>query len=384
MREAVFLLALGAANGGISMRVIEPMLSRLATEFGTSISGAASVITAYALGATIGTLLYGPLGDRFGKLRMATMAVSAAGLASIACALAPDITSLAVFRFMTALFGCSSMTLGMAYVGDRVPVAERQPVIARFVAGTVAGQSLGPLFGGLFTDLLGWRGSLFLLGMVFIAVSAILFARTRAQWPEEARITTAGNPSTVYFRLLAFARVRYVLAAALADTFFFFGAYSFLGPFLKLKFDLSLTLIGAILAGFGAGGVLYTMMVGALLRALGQRGLVTWGGAICFACFALVTLSPVWQIALPCTIGLGYSFYMLHNTVQTKATEMAPNARGAAVAIYSAFWSFGQATGVAAMGLALAYVDYTPAIIAFGCGFFLLGLWMRANLHRLS
>lgn len=384
MREAVFLLALASANSGISLRVIEPMLPRLATDFDTSISGAASVITAYALGAAIGTLAYGPLGDRFGKLRMATISLLGAGLASLACAFASDIGLLAAFRFITAVFGSSSMTLGMAYVGDRVPIAERQPVIARFIAGTISGQALGPLVGGLFTDLLGWRGTLVFLGIVFVTVSGILLARTHTQWSEEAPIRTAGSPFTVHLRLLAIERVRYVLATAFTDTFFFFGAYSFLGPFLKLKFDLSLTLIGVILAGFGIGGILYTLAVGPLLRALGQRGLVTWGGAACFACFGVATLSPAWQMALPCTIGLGFSFYMLHNTVQTKATEMAPQERGAAVSIYSGFWSFGQAMGVAAMGLTITFIDYTPAIIAFGCGFFLLGLWMRGNLHRMS
>jgi MFS transporter, YNFM family, putative membrane transport protein len=384
MREAIFFLALASANSGISMRVIEPMLPRLATDFGVSISGAASVITAYSLGAAIGTLAYGPLGDRYGKLRMATIALFGAGLASLACALAPGIGSLAVFRFITAVFGSSSMTLGMAYVGDRVPIAERQPVIARFIAGTITGQSLGPLIGGLFTDLLGWRGTLVFLGVVFVTVSGTLLARTRTQWAGEHPVIRDGSPYTAHLRLLGASRVRYVLATAFADTFFFFGAYSFLGPFLKLKFDLSLTLIGAILAGFGIGGVLYTLSVGPLLRALGQRGLVTWGGAMCFACYAFATLTPAWQIAMPCTIGLGFSFYMLHNTVQTKATEMAPQARGAAVSIYSGFWSFGQAIGVAAMGLALGFIDYAPALIGFGLGFFLLGLWMRYNLHRLS
>jgi len=384
MREAVFFLALASANGGISMRIIEPMLPQLASDFGISISAAASVITAYGLGAAIGTLAYGPLGDRYGKLRTATYSLLAAGLASLACALAPDNGSLAALRFVTAVFASSSMTLGMAYIGDRVPITERQPVIARFIGGTIIGQSLGPLFGGLITDLLGWRGALAFVGTVFALVSATLFARTRGQWADEKPVPATGSPYTAHIRLLAFPRVRYVLATAFADTFLFFGAYSFLGPFLKLKFDLSLTLIGAILAGFGVGGVLYTLTVGPLLRALGQRGLVTWGGALCCICYTVATLSPVWQLAIPCTIGLGFSFYMLHNTVQTKATEMAPQARGAAVSIYSGFWSFGQAIGVAVMGVAVVAVGYAPAILAYGAGFFLLGLWMRYNLHRLS
>ena len=40
--------------------------------------------------------------------------------------------------------------------------------------------------------------------------------------------------------------------------------------------------------------------------------------------------------------------------------------------------------GVAAMSLIIGFIEYTPAIIGFGLGFFLLGLWMRGNLHRLS
>lgn len=384
MREAIFLLALASANSGISMRLVEPMLPRLASEFGISISAAALVITAYGIAAAISTLAYGPLGDRFGKLRVATFMLFAAGFASFACAYAPDIGSLAALRFVTAIFASSSTALGMAYIGDRVPLAERQPIIARFIAGTVIGQSLGPMVGGAMSDLLGWRGALSFVGAVFALVSTILFLRTRTQWADEPPVPTAGSPYTAQLRMLRSPRVRYVLGSAFADTFLFFGAYSFLGPFLTLKFSLSLTLIGLILAGFGIGGVLYTLVVRPLLRVLGQRGLVTWGGAICCLCYLTATLSPVWEIALPCTISMGFSFYMLHNTIQTKATEMAPESRGAAVSIYSGFWSFGQATGVAFMGVVVGFVGYAPAIMAYAVGFFVLGLWMRNNLHRLS
>ena len=183
--------------------------------------------------------------------------------------------------------------------------------------------------------------------------------------------------------MLALPRVRWVISTAFADGFLFFGAYSFLGAFLKLKFDLSLTVIGAILAGFGVGGVLYTLAVRPLLLALGQRGLVVWGGAICCGAYTIIALSPVWAFAIPCSIALGFSFFMLHNTGQTKATEMAPHNRGAAISVYASTWSLGQAAGVAAMGIAVSLLDYTPAIIGFGLGFLALGVCMRANLHRL-
>jgi predicted MFS family arabinose efflux permease len=207
--------------------------------------------------------------------------------------------------------------------------------------------------------------------------------RTRAQWGDEKAIALSANPFAVHLRLLRSSRVRYVVAIGFIETFLFFGAFAFLGAYLKLRFDLSLTLIGLILAGFGIGGVLYTLLVRRLLMDLGQRGLVLAGGAGCLACYALAMLTPAWNVIALCTVGLGFSFYMLHNTLQTKATEMAPQARGTALALYSSAWALGQAAGVAAMGLAVGLIDYQAAIIAFGAGYCFLGLWMRRNLDKL-
>ena len=111
MRETIFLLALASANSGISLRIIEPMLPRLAEDFGLGIPATASVITAYALASAIGTLAYGPLGDRHGKLRVATVSLFLAGLASFACLLAQGVASLAALRFVTALFASSGFAV---------------------------------------------------------------------------------------------------------------------------------------------------------------------------------------------------------------------------------------------------------------------------------
>src|SRR5262249_9530730 len=75
--------------------------------------------------------------------------------------------------------------------------------------------------------------------------------------------------------------------------------------------------------------------------------------------------------------------YMLHNTLQLKATEMAPESRGSALALYSSGWALGQSAGVAAMSLAISLVGYRSSAIAAAVGDLLLGLWMRGNLGRL-
>jgi len=362
------------------LRCVEPMLPKLASEFGTSVSAAASIITFFALAYAGAVLVQGPLGDRFGKLRVVTIAMALSGAACIGCAFAWSIGSLAALRFVTAIFASASVALGMAYIGDVVPLEERQSTIAHFIAGSLLGQTLGPLFGGIFTDWAGWRASFVVLGAVFLFVSLILFVRTAASWPAPASGRFA--PLAIHKELLSRPAVRWLVGIGVAETFFFFGAYAFLGAFFKLRFELSFTVIGLTLAGFGVGGLLYTAMVNWLIRVLGERGLVLVGGLLGFLFFLAVAVAPHWAYTVPCTIGLGLAFYMIHNTVQLKATEVAPDARGSAVALYASAWATGQATGVAAMGLAVALFDYAPMIAASGLGFGLLGLWLRSNLQR--
>ncbi len=379
-REAIRLLALAGFNSGISHRSVEPMLPKLAEEFGASVSAASIVMTTYAFAYAAALLLQGPLGDRFGKLRVVTIGMALAGLASLGCAAAWDLGSLAAMRLATGAFASASVALGMAYIGDVVPVEERQTTIAHFIAGSMLGQMLGPLVGGAFTDWVGWRMAFAALGAVFLAVAVILTVRTSSGWAGSRG--AAFRPFAVYRSLVALPGMRWLFAVGIAETLFFFGGYAFLGAFLKARFDVSFTVVGLILAGYGVGGLLYSSAARALIRALGERGLVAAGGVLGGAMFVIVVLVPYLALTVPCTIGLGLAFYLLHNTIQLKATEVAPKARGTAVAMYATAWALGQAIGIAAIGGAVAAFGYAPAIAACGLAFAGLGLWLRSNLHR--
>jgi len=381
-REAIRLLALAGFNAGISHRCVEPMLPKLAEEFDTSVSAAAIVMTTYAFAYAASLLLQGPLGDRYGKLRVVTIGMALAGIASLGCAVAWDTPSLAVMRLATGMFASASVALGLAYIGDVVALGERQATIAHFIAGSMLGQMLGPLAGGALTDWIGWRGSFDVLGVVFLCVAAVLLVRTRANWP--AAPGAPLRPLAVYRDLWSLTAMRWLLAVGVAETFFFFGAFAFLGAFLKTRFDASFTTLGLVLAGYGLGGLAFSFTAGAFIRRLGERGMVLAGGAIGAVLFLAIVLAPDLSWTLPCTVGLGLAFYLIHNTIQAKATEVAPQARGSAVALYAAGWALGQALGVGAVGLAVAALGYAPAIVACGLGFGLLGFWLRANLHRLK
>jgi len=230
------------------------------------------------------------------------------------------------------------------------------------------------------TDWAGWRASFVVLGALFVVSALVLFVRTRRDWPsiQPGRF----EPLVVHKRLLARAPVRWLVAVGVAETFFFFGGYVFLGAFLRERFELSYTAIGLVLAGYGVGGLAFSSLVRWFVP-LGHRRLVVLGGVLGLVCFATIVFANDWRFAVPSTFGLGFAFYLVHNTVQTKASEVAPDARGSAIALYASAWALGQACGVAALGVAVAYAGFRSAIMGAALGFALLGFWLRSNMARL-
>jgi predicted MFS family arabinose efflux permease len=383
VNQTIFLLAVAAANSGLAMRIVEPMLPRLADDFGTTVPATAAVISAFAFAHAGAQYFHGPLGDRFGKLRVLTALMALSAIAALGCALAASLDSLIAWRFATGLFSSASMTLGMAYLADVVPAATRQPVLARFISGTIVGQSLGPFVGGALTDLFGWRAAFVALGAVFALVAVVLGVGTRREWRAEPRIPGPLFSPVRHLAILRLPRARAVLVSVFVEMVLFYGAFSLLGAMLKARFDLPYTVIGALLAGFGVGGLIYTTAVRWMLARLGQRGCVIAGGFIGAACYAIILATPVWPVVALCTVGLGFGFYTMHNTIQTKATEMAPHSRATGMSLFSMAWAAGQAVGAGLMGAGVAAFGYVPMIAGFAAAYAALGVALRAKLHRL-
>jgi YNFM family putative membrane transporter len=383
LNKTILLLAIASANSSMALRAVEPMLPALADEFGISVPVASIVMVAYAMAYGTGQLLHGGIGDRLGKLRVVTVCIGLSALCSIGCAFSYSLPSLAGWRMATGALSSAAMILGMAYIGDVVPMAQRQLMMARYIAGSIIGQSLGPAVGGVFTDLFGWRSAFGFHALVFAAVALLLYSETRRYWDDGPR--TSGPVISVrrYLDICKLAPARYVMGIGMVEALFFFGAYSFVGAMLKARFDISYTLIGLTLAGYGVGGVLFIIFVGRFIRRIGQGGMVLVGALSSGVFFVVLAFVPVWQLAIPCTIGLGFSFYLLHNVMQTRSTEMAPEARGTGISLFAFFWGVGQSLGIALTGMGVAAFGFETMIALFGIGFVCLGLFLRANLHRL-
>ncbi len=376
-RATLFLLACASFVSGATMRVAEPLLPRVAEEFHTGVAAAGVIASMFTLAYGVFQLVYGPLGDRIGRIRVVVVALFLAAACSVGCALSGSLATLALFRFLTGMTTAAVIPLGMTFVADRVPFENRQAVLGRFISGVLLGQTFGPLLGGVFIDTVGWRGAFAVLALCYGLMGALLVSRARAEpRPEPRNLHVLAE----YLQLLRSPWVRRVIATVACASGTYFGALAYTGAYLQHEFALDYTVIGLLLAGFGIGGLLYSLMVKQLLGWLGERGMVAWGGAVLFVSFVALVLVPVWWLVGPLMVVSGYGFYMLHNTLQTRATEMAPQARGSAIAVFAFCMFIGQSLGALLLGHAVERWGYALPLSAAGVTIYVIALAFRQAL----
>ena len=111
-------------------------------------------------------------------------------------------------------------------------------------------------------------------------------------------------------------------------------------------------------------------------------------------CASLIKLGT-WYPVIPAALMIGFGFNSLHSTLQTKATELAPKARGTAVSLFAFFFFLGQSIGVqggaqigAAFGAPNAEGKILPAFwatfITAGVGLFLTSIWVATRLPKMA
>lgn len=360
------------------MRVTDPLLPVIAQDFQVSVGQAGMVITSFAIGYGLFLLLYGPLGDRHGKLRVIALTLAGAALCVGACAFAPDLRTLAALRFLTGMTTAAAVPLSLAYIGDNVPLEIRQPTLARYMSGVIFGQMLGAGLGGVLSDAIGWRAIFIVFAVAVAGAAAVIAGLAR----KESVVLVSAPISLLkslgqYVSLTRDPKAADLLIAAFVEGLCVFGGVAYIGAMLHARHHLSFTLIGLFLIAYGGGGLIYSLSAARLLRQFGRRGMMVLGGACMATAFIGLALLPVGWGAPPLILLLGLGFYILHSTLQTLATELLPKARGTSFAIFAFALFAGQAVGVTCLGLLVDAQGYPVALATVGVCLGALGLWLR-------
>lgn len=380
----ILFLALAGFASQAMVRSADSLLPQIASDMGVMVGVASIIVSVYSLIHGSMQLVMGPIGDRFGKYRMTAITCGCAAVAVACCGLTHSLTTLLLARIGSAAFASWIIPMGMAYVGDVVPYEQRQQVLGRYLSGQISGQLFGQAAGGILGDLLGWRGVFFVLAG-FLAVAAIGLMYQLATNPITHQHVDTPQPRGFIAEnkiVLMNPWACFILVVAFFEYSLMFGSFAYVSADLNQRFGLSFTVIGLIISMFGVGGLIYAGFVRQFVARFGQVGLVSVGAAFMgVAYLVLAAASSPWQPPLA-TMLLGLGFYMMHNTLQTNATQMSPEARGTAVGLYSAALYLGQTAGVALAAPLIDRHGAQPAFIISGIALAALGVWVSLALAR--
>jgi predicted MFS family arabinose efflux permease len=177
----IILLSCAAFCSGAGLRICDALLPRIAHDFDRTTGAAGQVIISFSVAYGLMQLLFGPLGDRYGKARLVYVALFGCAAGALASAFAPGFEPLLWTRAAWGMSAAGVIPLAMAWIGDTVPYEERQATLARLLTGTLSGMMAGQLGGGLFADsALGWRGAFLALGAAYGVVALLLLIRVRS------------------------------------------------------------------------------------------------------------------------------------------------------------------------------------------------------------
>jgi predicted MFS family arabinose efflux permease len=359
------------------LRITDPLLPEVAHAFAVSTSRASVIVTAFALAYGLAQIIYGPIGDRFGKYSVITLAVTLSAMVIAAAATAHSLAALAMFRLVAGTTTAAILPLALAYVGDAVPYHQRQPVLARILSGQLLGVICGQSLGGILIHFVSWRVVFVLLGGTFGVVASLLWVELRSPRVVQVRTPTPLELRKLlvqYVVLIKAPKPRAVLVAISVEGAVFFGTLAYLGAFLRQDFGFDFVRVGLILGCFGIGGLGYSLCARWIVPLAKEHGMIRLGGVI--LAVSLIALARLPGYALPPLMAaLGFALYMFHNTLQTNATQMAVEARGAAVSLFYSCFFLSQAIGAAVLGVAIGQFGYGAVFASGGVVLLLLGLW---------
>ena len=346
--RTIVLLSLAAFASAASIRVMDALLFRVSSEYGVGLASASNTVTVFAILYGLLQLVMGPMGDRHGKLRVIAAACGASAVASLACAAAPTYATLLLARAAAGASCACVIPLSMAWIGDTTPYESRQGVLARFLLGQIIGLSGGAALGGFAAESGFWQWPFVALAAWFLVVGALL---GRAAWRQPSGAHAAGgNLVANLLEVLRTPGVPLIVTTVFLEGVALLGALAFVATHLHLARGASMPVAGAMFFAVSAGGVVFAFFARPIVPVLGEARLAALGTAI----VALSVLGIAWAPSLAAApvscFGAGLGFYMLHNTLQTNATQMAPTRRGTAVALFAGIFFLGQSVGVAMAG----------------------------------
>lgn len=382
----LLVLACACFVGGLAIRIIDPVVPAVAADLATAEANVSLLASAYAIPYALVQPVLGPVGDLVGKTRVIKICLACLTAAMVMSALASSVEVLMAARILGGLAGGGIIPLALATAADHVPYERRQVALSQILTAMIAAVIVGTVGTGFVATLIGWRGALggaaILSGLAFV-LAVITFRGEKRREPRA--MSPLASAMQGYARVFANRRAVICYTTVFCEGVIVFGLLPYIATLLKARGAGGVFEAGLVLAGMAVGGLIYTQIFARLIRRMGGVPiLVRLGGVFAALGYVAIAWQGSWQLDMAGFAMLGFGFYSIHNSMQTLATELAPDNRGAAVALHAFFFFLGQSAGPVFYAIAFAAAPPSLVIALIGGAALILALILAAALRRAS
>lgn len=227
-----FVMVMGFLTmfGPMAIDMYLPALPTIGADLRVDQAQVQMTLSSFLIGFGVGQLLWGPLGDRYGRKRPVALGILLFIAASAGCALATDIWSLTGWRFLHGVGACAAPVIARAMVRDSFDRDRGASVMSLMMLVMGVAPMLAPLAGGQVLEQLGWRGIFWCLaGFGLLAALGLLTVKETGRSAHHA-----GGLLSNYALLLIDRRF---MGYALSSGFVFAGMFAYISgtPFVYIQ-----------------------------------------------------------------------------------------------------------------------------------------------------
>ncbi|MET3493283.1 DHA2 family efflux MFS transporter permease subunit [Variovorax boronicumulans] len=172
LSAATFMNVLDSSIANVSLPAISG-------DLGVSTTQGTWVITSFAVANAIAVPLTGFMTQRFGQVRLFMASVILFMVASLLCGLAPNMTTLILFRALQGFVAGPMIPLSQTLLLSSYPRAKAGLAMAMWSMTTLVAPVMGPLLGGWITDNISWPWIFYINIPVGIVAASITWALYR-------------------------------------------------------------------------------------------------------------------------------------------------------------------------------------------------------------
>ncbi|MHB8492169.1 MAG: MFS transporter [Solirubrobacteraceae bacterium] len=344
-RLSVRLLSAGPFVTMMDRFAVAPVLIPIAIEFHASVGAVALAATVFYIAYGLAQPFWGFASDRAGRIKIIRISLGATSAACALTAVAPNLDFLIAARILAGASACAVLPAALVYVGDVIPFNRRHAVIADVLAAVAVGTAAGSLGGGLFAHYFSWR-LIFVLTAVLAAGLALVMGRV----PESNLPPPAGGPLAQLRQAVRRPWARFLILFAIPEGAMVLGFLVYFAPALEST-GTNPALAGLVVAAYGASVLAGTRVIKRVASGIPAWVPISIGGAMGVIGYLAAALDQHALAILFASVMIGGCYSIFHSTVQAWATELAPEVRGTAAALFvtSAFTGGAIGSGAGAL-----------------------------------